>query len=381
MAITFRENAAPTIGVEVEMQLVNPATLELEPGIEELRRHTPDALGASVKPELMQSYVEVNTGVCVDTTDVRRDLGAKMRAIRQSANEAGLEVAWAGTHPSSHWDTQQVTDNARYHRIVDQLQYVARRLVTFGVHVHVGMPDGDTAVAVMNAIVHYVPHMLALSANSPFWYGRPSGLASSRIKALEALPRGGLPPALDDWADFCALHDTLRSAGAIDSIKDLWWDVRPHPDFGTLEVRVFDTPLTFDEVVSMAALAQALVVRATRDVARGERPRRLHPTVVAQNKWWATRYGLDAEFIEDASGRKVGAREAIARLVAELAPVADELGSRDDLDRITTTLARGTGAELQTTVFERTGSAVDVVRFLLSHDVVGAETGERAARP
>jgi glutamate---cysteine ligase / carboxylate-amine ligase len=375
MVLSFRENPRPTIGVEVEMQLINPFTLQLTPGIEDLRRRTPGELEESVKPELMQSYVEVNTGICSDTADVRRDLQGKMQALCHSAHDAGLMVAWAGTHPISRWDTQEVTDNDRYRRIIDQLQYVARRLVTFGVHVHVGMPDGEAAIAVMNDIAPYLPHLLALSANSPFWYGRPSGLQSSRIKALEALPRGGLPPDLRGWTEFCSLYDTLRAAGAIDSIKELWWDMRPHPDFGTLEVRIFDTPLTFDEVVSMAALTQALVVRAERDRKDGTRPTRMQPTVIAQNKWWATRYGLEAEFVVDASGRKVGARDAIARLVEDLTPVAADLGSSEDLERIHATLARGTGASLQLEVFERTGSAGDVVKYLVSQNLCGSEQG------
>jgi carboxylate-amine ligase len=375
MALRFQENANPTIGVEVEMQLINPVTLQLTPGIEELKRLTPDAIEQSVKPELMQSYVEVNTGICVDTADVRRDLGAKMHALCESAHEAGLLVAWAGTHPISRWDTQQVTDDDRYRRIIDQLQYVARRLVTFGVHVHVGMPDGEAAVAVMNDIARYLPHLLALSANSPFWYGRPSGLQSARIKMLEALPRGGLPPELSGWTEFCTIHDTLRAAGGIESVKELWWDMRPHPDFGTLEVRIFDTPLTFDEVISMAALTQALVVRAGRNRKDGVRPPRVHPTLIAQNKWWATRYGLDAEFGADMSGRRVPAREAIALLVEKLAPIAAELGSSDDLARILKTLERGSGASQQLEVYERTGNAADVVEFLVAQDVCGAGQG------
>src|SRR5262249_31901284 len=156
--------------------------------------------------------------------DVRRDLGEKMRALCHTAYAAGLSVIWAGTHPMSLWDTQTVTDDNRYHRIIDQLQYVARRLVTFGVHVHVGLPDGERAIDVMNNIVRYVPHMIALSANSPFWYGKPSGLQSTRIKVLEALPRGGLPPELGGWTEFRRLFETLIEAGAVESIKEMWWD-------------------------------------------------------------------------------------------------------------------------------------------------------------
>jgi carboxylate-amine ligase len=375
MAPSFTENQMPTIGVEVEMQLINPRTLHLTSGITDLQRLTPGALVESVKTELMQSYVEVNTGVCADAAHVRRDLGEKMRALCHSAHEANLMVGWAGTHPISRWDTQEVTDDDRYRRIIDQLQYVARRLVTFGVHVHVGMPDGEASIAVMNDIAQYLPHMLALSANSPFWYGRPSGLESTRIKALEALPRGGLPPDLSGWTEFCSLFDALKAAGAIESIKELWWFVRPHPDFGTLEVRIFDTPLTFDEVISMAALTQALVVRAERDRKDGKRRTRLHPTLVAQNLWWATRHGLDAEFVDDASGHRVPARTAIARLVDDLAPIAEELGSIDDLARILGTLGRGTGASLQLEVYERTGDAADVVRFLVGQNVCGGPLG------
>ena len=375
MPLRFQENARPTIGVEVEMQLINPVTLQLTPGIEDLKRATPDAIEQSVKPELMQSYVEVNTGICTDTADVRRDLGAKMHALCESAHAAGLRVAWAGTHPISRWDTQQVTDDDRYRRIIDDLQYVARRLVTFGVHVHIGMPDGEAAVAVMNDIARYLPHLLALSANSPFWYGRPSGLQSARIKALEALPRGGMPPELSGWSEFCSLYDTLRAAGGIESVKELWWDMRPHPDFGTLEVRIFDTPLTFDEVISMAALVQALVVRAERNRKDGVRPPRVHPTLIAQNKWWATRYGLDAEFGVDVSGGRMPAREAIARLVEKVEPIAAELGSSEDLARIHATLARGSGASLQLEVYERTGSAAAVVEYLVGQDVCGVEEG------
>lgn len=375
MSLQFHENSKPTIGVEVEMQLINPTTLQLTPGIEELKRLTPDAIEESVKPEMMQSYVEVNTGICVDTDDVRRDLGAKMHALCNSAHEAGLLVAWAGTHPISRWDTQEVTDDDRYRRIIDQLQYVARRLVTFGVHVHVGLPDGESAIAVMNDIARYLPYLLALSANSPFWYGRPSGLQSARIKALEALPRGGMPPELSGWTEFCSVYDTLRAAGGIESIKEVWWDMRPHPDFGTLEVRIFDTPLTFDEVISMAALTQALVVRAERNRKEGMRPPRVHPTLIAQNKWWATRYGLDAEFGVDTSGRRAPAREAIAHLVEKLAPISAELGSSADLARILSTLERGSGASLQLEVYERTGNAADVVEFLVAQDVCGVEPG------
>ena len=362
--LPFTRNDRPTIGVEIELQLVDPATGALKSAILDVLDALPDGLAGTIKPELMQSYLEINTGVCADVGEVRADLSDKLARLKAVTDRLGLGLLWAGTHPFSSWRDQEVTPNDRYHRLVELMQDVARRLVTFGLHVHVGVDSGDKAVAICDRLQRHLPLLLALSANSPFWEGRATGLHSNRALVIQGLPTAGLPGRMRNYSEYVWLVNHLVSTGFINTIREIWWDIRPHHEFGTVEVRVCDVPADLDAAVALAALVQCLVVSLSREIDEGTYLSEDHPMLVQQNKWRATRYGADAQLVTGPDFRPRGVQDCVTDLAARLAPVAKDLGCEPDL-AAAAGLPSKTGAARQLEVFARTGSREAVVREML----------------
>lgn len=351
--IPFHSSERASLGVEWELQLVDPQTRELTSGATEiLAEITPAGLDEhpKAKHELLQSTVEIITGVCTTVAEAKADLAATLDEVVAAAARRGLGVMCAGSHPFTRWDSQEVSPKERYAQLVERMQWLARRLQIFGVHVHVGVRAPEKAIPIVNALAQYLPHFLALSASSPFWAGCDTGLASARTKVFEGMPTGGLPHQLADWAEFEEYMETLIRAGAIESVREVWWDVRPHPDFGTVELRVCDGLPTLDEIGVVAALAQCLVEQFDGQLDRGYTLPMPAEWVLRENKWRAVRYGLDADIVVDEKGTVRPVRESIAELVEELMPVARRLGCEAELADAHRLLAAGASYQRQRAV-------------------------------
>jgi carboxylate-amine ligase len=358
MDVPFVPSLRRSVGIEWELQIVDRETRELVTAADELLGEllAPDGQAhPKVKPELLQCQVEVITGICDTVADARADLAATVAEVAAVADARNLGLMCAGTHPISNWKNQKITPHPRYEQLVDQLQWIARRFQIFGVHVHVGLSVREHVIPVLNALSRYLPHFLALTASSPFWVGYDTGLASARIKVFEGLPRAGLPYQFGDWKSFEDLMGTLLTAGAVDTVREVWWDVRPHPDFGTLELRICDGIPTLDEVAATAALYQCLVEHFDQMCARGEPPEAPNGWLLRENKWLATRYGLDAELIVDESGRTMPVTESLRNLVGQLTPIALTLGCADELRGIDHILSGGASYQRQRAVAAASG--------------------------
>jgi len=359
--ITFRGSARPSLGVELEFQLLDARTLALTGAGDAVLASVPPEFRGSIKPEFYASCVEVNTGVCRDAAEVAADLGPKLAAAARAAARYGTLLGWGGSHPFSHWRDQAVVPSPRYRELATLYRETLHRQVTFGLHVHVGVPDGDAAVRVCDRIVAHLPALLALSVNSPFWCGRATGLLSHRMEVMGASPTGGLPPWLSGWGDYAGLIDRLTSADLIGTSKDLWWDVRPSPEHGTVEVRICDMPSDLPSVLGLAALTQCLVVALSRENC-GAALDEGGLMIVRQNRWRAARFGLGAELVDPYTGDAAPARRVCKDLVERLRGVAEELECASELGLVRSMADGPTGAERQLAVFERTGDLVEVVR-------------------
>lgn len=368
MGIAFTTSERATLGVEWELQLVDRGSRHLRQEARQLLAALPDLSSEAAVPplrhELMQSQVEVVTGICETVEEAKRDLGRNVARIREVLEPRGATLTCSGTHPMDDWRDQELSPGKRYGELVDQMQWLARRILTCGVHVHVGVRGQEKAIPIVNALANYLPHFLALSASSPFWGGHDTGLASARSIVFGALPTAGPPPNLSGWTAFEEYLETLLRAGTIASIKEVWWDIRPHPDFGTIEIRMFDGIPTLREVGMAAALSQSLVEMFDHQLDRGYSLPSPPSWVVKDNKWRATRYGLDARVITDAHGTTVPIRDDLYELVRELAPVAARLGCAEDLDLISEILDKGASYERQRAVVAEGGSLEDVVDML-----------------
>ncbi len=363
MRIAFRGSPRPTVGVELELQLLDPETMNLVAGAPAILQRTADL--SHIKAELIESTIELNTDVCEDVAAVRRDLTERIAQLMAVADDLGYQVACVGTHPFSKWVEQRITASERYHRLVDQCQWPARRLMIFGVHVHVGVESGEKAIAISNGLTTYLPHLLALSASSPFFNSADTGLASCRTKIFESLPTAGLPYRLLNWAEFQRLMITLVNAKAIESIREIWWDVRPHHNFGTIEVRICDGLPTLDEVLAVTALIQALVVWLGDQYDEGMYLPLHRHWIVRENKWRAARWATDAEIIVDEEGNLERLDESLARLVEAVTPAAKRLGSDAELQRIDAMLRSGPSYRRQRRIYEETGDYTAVMKALV----------------
>lgn len=365
MPYTFSENDHPTIGVEIELQIVDAETGLLTNRVNELLDRVPDRYRPFFKHEFMQSYCEICTDVCHSMQEVEQDLRGKFEWAQDTLEDLGLRFLWSGTHPISRWDEQKVSPGDRYAWLLDTMQDVARRLVCFGLHVHVGLDSGDKAVHLCDRMLRHIPTLLALSANSPFWCGRDTGMASYRSKVMEALPTAGLPQTMRNWSEYCWLVENLVSTGFIQTIKEIWWDVRPHHEFGTIELRIMDQPLNLRHTLGLVALTQALVFGIAEEINRGAYLLDCHPMIAKQNKWHATRFGMDATFIDSDTLLAVPARQMSVRLLERCMPIAERLGAAEYLAAVQDIIHNGTGTRRQRRVYDENESLDDVVRFLI----------------
>ncbi len=370
MTIEWNPSPGPTLGVEWEVQLIDAQTRMLRqdaatvmaglPGLAESGEHP------KMRHELMQSTVEVVTGICGTVAEAKADLAVTVKELQRTAEPHGIVLAGAGTHPMSDWRDAKVAPSQRYSELVEQIQWPARRLQTYAVHVHVGLRDEARVMPVINALATYLPHFLGLTASSPFWSGIDTGLASTRSVVFGALPNTGPPPGLPDWTHFEQYMDTQLRAGTIRTIKEVWWDIRPHPDFGTVEVRIADAVPTFRELGMVAALAQCLVQLFDSQLDRGYRLPVRPQWVVRDNKWRATRYGLDAIVITDDAGATAPLRDEIYELLRELEPIAWRLGCADELAVASEVLECGASYERQRAVYGRYADLTSVVDALVT---------------
>src|SRR5687767_1374056 len=363
----FGQSDPYTLGVEEEYMLLDPETLDLVQHIDTvLAAMEGDELKARVAPELMQSVLEIATPVCHSAGDVERELRKLRGYVQGIARDKGLRVGSAGTHPFSLFERQRITARDRYRNLVDQMQYIARRELIFGLHIHVAVDDPDKAIQVVNGLLVDLSALLALSASSPFWRGEPTGLSSSRQIVFSAFPRSGPPPRFRDYDDYAAVVGQLERTGCIADYTHIWWDIRPHPKWGTIEVRICDAVTRVEDAVAIAAYCQALVKALSDRYDTGEEIPTYHRILTSENKWLAARYGLDAPVMDLSTGRRI--RVPIAKLVRrtlrELEPHARELGSERELEGIEALLGRGNSAERQLRIFNANRDIVEVARAI-----------------
>jgi carboxylate-amine ligase len=354
-----------TLGIEEEFQIVDPQTRELRSRVSEILDEGKTLLGEQLKPEMIQSMIEVGTGICKDIKEARTDITNLRGIVAGLARKQGLEIVAAGTHPFSHWQDQKIFDNERYNLIVEENQIIARSLLTFGLHVHVGIADPDRAIQIMNAVRYMLPHMLALSTSSPFWVGKQTGLRSYRSEVFTRMPRTGIPDHFESDSAFQRYVQLLIRTGCIDDAKKIYWDVRPHPFFPTLEFRICDIPTRVDDTIAIAALFQALVAKFNRLLDQNLTFRLHHKMLIEENKWRAVRYGLDGQMIDFGKGEEVPIRHLIRELLEFVDDVIDDLGSRKEIDHIRTILERGTSADEQLRVWQETADIKSVVDHLI----------------
>jgi carboxylate-amine ligase len=369
MRIDFTPSQRTSLGVEWELELVDVDTRQLTSGSNEiLAELSPDGgEHPKAKHELLQSCVEVITGICQTVAEARADLAGTVAEVSAVAARRNLAVMCSGTHPLTDWATQEVTDLPRYLELMERNQWMARQLQIFGVHVHCGIRAPEKAIPIVNALLAYLPHFLALSASSPYWIGSDTGLASYRSKIFEALPTAGLPYQLSGWDAFEKYMDALVSSNSIQTIREVWWDIRPHPGFGTVELRICDGLPTLDEVSCVAALAQCLVERFDQQLDNGYTLPEPRPWLVRENKWRAARYGLEAEIVVDNAGRTRPVREAITDLVEDLLPTARRLDCADELQSIPRLMASGASYQRQRAVAAaHDGDLIPVVDSLIA---------------
>jgi carboxylate-amine ligase len=371
MEVNYGAREPFTLGVEEELQLLSPESFELTSRYEEVFRRAAEG-DERIRPELMQSTVEVATTPARTVAEALAESRELRRRLRDEAESRGYLVASAGTHPFSRWEHQDITDKPRYSELVDELRWTAERQLIFGLHVHVGLDSSQQAIAIGNALRTWLPELLAVSANSPFWNGRDTGLASARSKVFEAMPRSGLPPAFSSFEEFEQLVERGVRTGSFEDYTYIWWDMRPHPRLGTIEVRICDAQTRIESVAAIVALVQSLTATLAERYER-EGALDIQPvTLIAENKWRAARYGLEATLVDLSRDEERPAREALLELVELAEPAARRLGCADELDLVEPLLARGDGASEQRAAYEASGgSPLGVAQRLAELTVTG----------
>jgi carboxylate-amine ligase len=359
-----------TIGIEEEFQIIDPNTRELRSRVNEMLEEGRMILGEQIKPEMHQSMVEVGTGICANVKEARTDVIHLRRTIAELAQRQGLAFVAASTHPFSHWADQRITEHERYEALIQEMQQHARALLIFGMHVHVGMADKEAAIAVMNAARYLLPHVLALSTSSPFWLGINTGMKSYRAEVFKMFPRTGVPDYFNSWSEFENYVNLMIKTGCIDNGKKIWWDVRPHPFFPTLEYRVCDIPAKIDETICIAALFQAITAKLYKLHRQNLSFRIYRRALISENKWRAARYGLDGKLIDFGKSQEVPVRDLILELLEFIDDVVDELGSREEINYVHTILANGTSADRQLRVYRESGGDLNAVVDMLIRETV-----------
>jgi len=361
-----------TLGIEEEYQTIDPETRDLRSHIAtEMLAQGKLRLEERVKAEMHQSVIEVGTRVCDNIQVAQHDLFDLRRNMIRLAEEHGLVLVAGATHPFADWREQEIYPDPRYAQVVEDLQLVARANLIFGLHVHVGIEDREAAIRIMNSLRYFLPHILALSTNSPFWLGMNTGYKSYRAKVFEHFPRTNLPDTFSSYSEFESYVSLLIKTNCIDNAKKLWWDVRPHPFFNTIEVRVCDIPLRAEETIAIAALIQATACKLWHLHAKNLDFRQYSRALLMENKFRAVRYGLDGKMIDFGKQVEVPARELILEYLAFIDDVLDELGSRHEISYIHTMLERGSGADRQLKVFHETNDLKAVVDYMVAETRAG----------
>lgn len=350
-----------TLGIEEEFQIVDPRTRELRSHVVEILEEGVMLLGEQIKPEMIQSMVEVGTGICHNIEEARADITNLRSVISSLARKNGLVIIAASTHPISRWQDQKIFEDERYELLVQELQTVARSLLIFGLHVHVGVPDRDRQIHIMNAARYFLPHVLALTTSSPFWMAHNTGLKSYRSEIFKQFPRTDIPDHFDSYSSFQRYIDLLIRTGCIDNGKKIWWDVRPHPFFPTLEFRVCDIPTRVDDTIAIAALFQAIVAKLNKLIEKNLGFRLYRRLLIQENKWRAVRYGLDGNMIDFGKQKEVPTRDLIHELLDFVDDVVDPLGSRKEIEHIHTIMQRGTSADEQLEVYSNSNNDLNAV--------------------
>jgi len=354
-----------TLGIEEEFQIVDPHTRELRSHVAEILEEGTMLLGEQVKPEMIQSMIEVKTGIYRNIQEARANITNLRTVISSLARKNGLVIVAASTHPISRWQDQKIFDDERYELLVQELQTVARSLLIFGLHVHVGVADRERSVHIMNAARYFLPHVLALTTSSPFWMGHNTGLKSYRSEVFKQFPRTDIPDHFDSHASFLRYVELLVKTKCIDNGKKIWWDIRPHPFFPTLEFRVCDIPTRVDDTIAIAALFQAIVAKLNTLIERNLGFRLYRRMLIQENKWRAVRWGLDGKMIDFGKQKEVPVRDLILELLEFVDDVLDPLGSRKEVEHIHTILQRGTSADEQLEIYQKNSDLNAVVDKLI----------------
>ncbi len=356
-----------TIGIEEELMILDAGTMELVNAIETMLEAAPSG---EIKPELMESVLEISTDPCPNTAQAGEQLRALRRQVTQSAAERNLAIGSAGTHPFAMWEDQRIVARPRYRDLISALRFVARQELIFGMHVHVGIDDPEKAIHVANGMRVHVPVLLGLSANSPFWRADPTGLASVRTPIFRAFPRVGIPPTYKDWEDYEKRIEFMVKARVIEDYTYLWHDVRPHPRFGTVEIRVMDSQTHVEHTLGLAALVQALVHELCDHFDSGRELSSYPFEMLDENKWLAARHGLDGELVDLPSSDRVATRELARRLIDRMRDHCEQLGSLAELEAVEDLLDRGNGAARQVVVYEANHDLREVVAEIVAATAV-----------
>src|SRR5256712_8863269 len=368
-----------TLGIEEEFAIVDPETRELRSHIQEILEYGKVTVKEQIKPEMHQSVVELGTEICQSVSDARMHVIELRSKLAELAGRSGLKIASVGTHPFSHWHDQLITEGERYQEIVKDMQLVARANLIFGLHVHVGIPDRERAIHVMNQARYFLPHIYALSVNSPFWVGRNTGLKRYRLKVFVRFPRTGIPDSfesLSEYEDYCKL---LVKTGCIDNAKKIWWDIRLHPFFDTLEVRVCDAQSRVDDTLAIAALIQAVIAKLYKLQRQNMSFRIYRRRLLDENRWRATRYGIDGKLIDFGRETEVDTRSLLNELLEFVSTEVNELGTGNEMAHIERIMREGTGADRQLAVWERTQDMKAVVDHIVAETYEGLNASRRAA--
>ncbi|MCA6075134.1 carboxylate-amine ligase [Fulvivirga sedimenti] len=360
-----------TLGIEEEYQVIDPETRELASHEQKIVEAAAETLGEQVKAEMHQAVVEVGTNICTDIHDAREQITGLRRDVDSIARSLGFRIGAAGTHPFSAWQKQLLTPHPRYNEIIHELQDTARSNLIFGLHVHVGIDDRNMALHIANSMRYFLPHVYALSTNSPFWEGRNTGFKAFRSKVFDKFPRTGIPDHFESVAEYDSYVNLLIKTRSIDNAKKIWWDLRVHPFYPTMEIRICDIPLTADETVAITAIIQALVAKLYKLRTQNLNFMSYKRIVLNENKWRASRYGLDGKLIDFGKEEEVDTRALIHEILDFVDDVADDLGSRDELQKVVQILENGTGADRQLKVYEETGSLEKVVDFIIEETMRG----------
>ena len=355
-----------TLGIEEEYQLIDPKTRELTSYITEIMEDGEVIFRDDVKPELLQSQIEIGSKVCNDLTELHQDLNRLRKLVKTYANKNNLEIIAAGTHPFSHWKDQVVTDKERYHGFMDSTQYVGKRMLIFGMHVHVGIEDRNLQIDVMNQMRYFMPHILCLSTSSPFWLGEPTGFKSYRSIIFEDLPRTGIPEKFESFQNYEGYIKTLLDSNTIDGPSKIWWDMRPHHTYSTLEFRICDCATKVNEAISIAALIQALVAKMIILKENNQTWRHYRGSLINENKWRAIKSGVHSHLIDFGTQKETDFKELFYEMMDFIDDVVDLLGSRKQIDYLETIVVNGTSADRQLNTYESNNNLNDVVDSLIS---------------